>query len=105
MAISQSLPTPPEPKDVRNRIIDVSKILGPGDEIDWDSQAVWAFNALPKYLWENWGPQLKPMGFTWQRFLKLLKLHTNDMILWALREAMTWEDFVRGVIRTLERYR
>jgi len=103
-----SLPLPPEPEDVKAFIKEVrsrfSEAGASGDDIDWDSLAVWYLNKLPSYLWKYWKECLEKRGYSWQRFLKVIKLHTNDAIRWAINEGVAWEDFVRNVMATLERY-
>jgi len=99
------LPVPPEPVDVRDSIVNVRKVLGESGSMDFDSLAVWSFNKLPAYLWKHWGSKLKLKGFTWQKFLKCLKYRTEDMILWALKDSLSWEELVKRIIETLNRYK
>ena len=90
------LPVPPEPVNVRDPIVSVRQVLG--EEVsgmDLDSLAVWSFNKLPAYLWRRWGSKLKLEGFTWQKFLKCLKYRTEDMVLWALKGSLSWEELVK----------
>jgi len=42
-------------------------------------------------------------GITWQRFLRILRLRT-DVIDWALRDTLTWNEFVKRVERSIDRY-
>jgi len=44
-------------------------------------------------------------GYTWQKFLRVLKLHTNDIILWALESKISWKELVSRITDTLRRYR
>lgn len=101
------LPVPREPVElkelmraVRARISEENK----DNDIDYDSLAVWSFNKLPKYLWEQWKSDLKEKGITWQKFLRILKLHTIDMIEWALENSLSWEEFVRRIENTINKY-
>jgi len=77
---------------------------GSRSDIDYDSLAVWSFNRLPKYLWEQWKSDLKERGITWQKFLRILKLHTLDMIEWALRDSLTWPDLVKRIETSVINY-
>ena len=103
-----NLQTPPEPTDIKQFIKEVRSRASSGnvsgDDIDWDSLAVWYLNKLPSYLWRHWKGKLEKEGYTWQRFLKVVKLHTNDAIMWALTEKLSWEAFVQNIVLTLKRY-
>jgi hypothetical protein len=96
--------TPNEPKDIKDLIVAVRSRLGSGDSIDWDSLAVWSFNKLPKYLWSCWREELKGRGITWQKFLRILKLRTADMIEWGLRNSISWEELVKRLEATIDSY-
>jgi len=93
-----------EPLDIKEFIRRVRADLGGGNSIDRDALAVWTFNRLPKYLWDNWKAELKEMGIRWQLFLKVLKMHTDDFIKWALYDKMEWSEVVERVSSTLEQY-
>ena len=98
------LSIPKEPNDLKDLIKIIRSRLRSGDDIEYDSLAVWSFNRLPKYLWEHWKEELKRKGISWQKFLKILKFHTNDIISWALRDELNWRDLVLKVIHTLTYY-
>jgi len=70
-------------------------------QINWDSFIVWAGNKLPKYLWDTWKADLKPRGFTWQKFMRLMRYRTDISVLWY-KGALPWRDFVKGVIELIE---
>jgi broad specificity phosphatase PhoE len=95
---------PNEPKDIKDLIVTVRSRLRSGDSIDWDSLAVWSLNKLPKYLWSYWKEELKEKGITCQRFLRILKLRTADMIEWGLRNSISWEELVKRLEATVESY-
>ena len=99
-----SLSRLPEPTNIKELIKQIREGLGKGDNIDYDSQAVWSLNRLPKYLWNGWKDELQSMGVNWQSFLRILKLHTIDAIEWALRGTITWEEFLDRVSRSIEHY-
>lgn len=44
------------------------------------------------------------MGVNRQIFLRILKLRTIDAIEWALRGAITWEEFLNRISKSVERY-
>ena len=65
--------------------------------IDWDSFSVWAANKLPQYLWNEWKDELKPQGFTWQKFSRLLRMRTDKMVGW-LKGLNVWNDLANDII-------
>lgn len=99
------LSTPEEPKDVKEFIKAVRTWLGGGNpDVDYDSLSVWSFNRLPKYLWEFWEEDLKKRGITWQKFLRILSLHTIDIVEWALYDRLGWVELVKRIETTIETY-
>jgi len=94
----------PEPTDIKEFIRQVRKGLGEGDNVDYDSQAVWSLNKLSKYLWKGWREELRKNGISWQVFLRILKFHTIDAIEWAIRDTLTWKEFLDRVSKSIERY-
>ncbi len=105
--VVMGLNIPREPVEIKEFIRVVRIRLG-GDVniegIDYDSLAVWAFNRLPKYLWGEWRDELKQRGVTWQLFLRILRMHTLDMIEWALKGSMLWSELVRRIVKSIDRY-
>jgi len=93
-----------EPADLKAMIKRVRRALGEENYIDWDSLAVWSFNALPKYLWRLWKDDLTRKGISWQVFLKILRTHTADFIEWALRDYLSWDDLLKKVKKSLDSY-
>jgi len=98
------LSVPNEPIEIKELIQVVRARLGGDADLDWDSLAVWVFNRLPKYLWNEWGNELRQRGITWQRFLRILRMHTLDMVEWALKGSMPWPELVRRVEKSIDRY-
>ena len=98
------LPVPREPVEIKALIRSVRKKVGDVNDIDSDSLAVWSFNRLPKYLWECWKAELKSRGITWQKFLRILKLRTMDVIEWGLYDRLGWEELVKRIEHTIETY-
>lgn len=98
------LPIPKEPNDIKALIRSVRKRVDDIDDVDSDALAVWSFNRLPKYLWMQWRKELKSKGITWQKFLRIMKLHTIDMIEWALQDSLSWEDLVKKLEYSIEKY-
>ncbi|MFB6469926.1 MAG: hypothetical protein TU36_001630 [Vulcanisaeta sp. AZ3] len=87
-----SLPIPPEPGDIKDRIMKRrSACTGTG----CDSFAVWFGNELAKYLWAHWSKELSRVHINWQRFLVILGNHTQDIINWAIKGTLNWEDLVK----------
>ncbi len=95
------LKAPQEPVEVKREILEARARFGPGTAIDWDSLGVWFGNRIPSYLWKQWKGVLVEKGFTWQRFLRLMKYRTDDAFLWS-EGKMSWESFVGRVIESLE---
>jgi hypothetical protein len=98
------LPLPEEPKGIKELIKAVRARLGDRGSVDYDSLSVWAFNRLPKYLWGHWGDELKRRGITWQKFLKIMKLHTLDVVAWALHDELEWAELAKRIEHTIETY-
>ncbi|MFQ6075347.1 MAG: hypothetical protein ACE5Z5_04325 [Candidatus Bathyarchaeia archaeon] len=108
MSEKEEFTIPPEPKEIQKFILALRSDLGPSGGIDWDSLAVWAGNKIPQYLWNSeikpqylWKRELKKRGFTWQKFLRLMKYRTDDAILWTYGR-ISWNDFVKKVIESIE---
>src|SRR3989338_2533751 len=94
------LSIPKEPKDILERM----KIMRKGmsdSTIDWDSFAVWYMNQLPQYLWHEWKGELNDRGFTWQKFLKLLRMRTDTILGW-FKGIRKWEDTAKDIIDLIE---
>ncbi|RLG73191.1 MAG: hypothetical protein DRO11_00375 [Methanobacteriota archaeon] len=70
-------------------------------DIDWDNLALWYGNKIPKYFWDNWKTELKKRGFTWQKFLKLMRYRTTDAMMWVLGDKR-WKEFVKTVREDVE---
>lgn len=94
----------PEPIDIKEFIKQVRASFDEDENPEYDFQAVWSLNKLPKYLWNGWKQELRKMGVNWQTFLRILKLHTIDAIEWALRETMSWEEFLNRISESVEWY-
>ncbi|GAB6945098.1 hypothetical protein [Vulcanisaeta sp. JCM 14467] len=87
-----TLPIPPEPRDIKDRIIKRRSVCtGSG----CDSFSVWFGNEVARYLWDHWGRELTRIGINWQRFLSILSNHTQELIDWAIRNTLTWNDLMR----------
>lgn len=92
---------PKEPEHVKEWIESVDRGLSKTPGTKWESLGVWYGNQLPKYLWSEWKDILKPRGFTWQKFLKLLKHRTDAVLLWH-KGMYTWKQFVQETISLIE---
>ena len=90
-----NLSIPKEPTEIKKRI-KLFHLKSDSNSIDWDSFNVWFGNQLPKYLWKEWKDKLKHSGFTWQKFLKLLKYRTDAIILWS-QDKLKWENLVKEI--------
>ena len=61
---------------------------------DWDSFVLWYGNKLPKYLWGAWKKDVRPIGFTWQKFMRLLRLlryWTDIGVMWY-KGVLPWKE-------------
>lgn len=92
---------PKEPLEIKKQVLELRNRMGPGTEIDYNSLAVWYGNRVPQYLWSVWKSELTKKGFTWQKFLRLLKYRTDDAFLWVAGR-MPWKAFVKKVIESIE---
>ncbi len=93
------LQIPKEPKKIKTLIKSLKKkTSSDSTTIDFTSLNVWFGNQLPKYFWQEWKNKLKPAGFNWQKFLKILKNRTDQMVLWA-DDKILWREFVKEIIR------
>jgi len=90
-----NLSTPKEPIEIKEQIKAFHQKY-PGGSIDWASLNVWFGNQLPKYLWKEWKDKLKSSGFTWQKFLKLLKYRTDAIILWS-QDKLKWQNLIKEI--------
>lgn len=96
-----SLHTPKEPQHVKEWIKSLEEISPKTPGVRWDSLNVWYGNQLPKYLWDEWKNELKPRGFTWQKFLKLLCNRTDSILMWY-KGLHPWEQFIRDTVVLIE---
>jgi len=98
------LPIPPEPREIKEFIKKHRGKLGSEPDIDYDSLAVWYLNKLPSYLWKYWKSNLESLGYTWPKFIKVVKYATDDIIDWALYDNLEWNGLVKRLSKLLERY-
>ncbi|MCK4582545.1 hypothetical protein KAU18_04450 [Candidatus Bathyarchaeota archaeon] len=95
------LKIPEESKDIKKFILAVRLQFDESSSINWDSLAVWSGNRIPQYLWSQWKTDLTKRGFSWQKFLRLMKYRTDDAILWAY-DRISWPELVEKVIESIE---
>lgn len=98
-----ALQTPAEPIELKSRMLATKGTLAGGDAIDWDSYVVWAGsqNGPASYLWRAWKADLEPLGFSWQKFTKLLRYKTDRMVYWY-RGLITWQMLTKEVSQFIE---
>lgn len=93
-----TLQIPPEPGDIKDRIVKRRSVCtGPG----CDSFSVWFGNEVARYLWNHWNRELSRVGISWQRFLSILSKHTQELIDWAIRNTLAWDDLIKILINDL----
>jgi hypothetical protein len=90
-----------EPMTLKNALSALRLELEKKTSIDWDSTTVWAGNKLQQYIWENWKKDLMDQGFSWPKFLKLMRFNTDYAILW-LYDKVSWEDFLNKIKASIE---
>ncbi len=90
------LSIPSEPIELRTwmQSLKRNQLNSPG--INWDTYVIWAGNKLPKYLWDCWKGDLKPLGITWQKFMRILHHRTDLGVMWY-QGTLPWADFVQKV--------
>jgi hypothetical protein len=86
---------PPEPKEIRARIAELRSQLRAG----YYGVAIWAGN-VPGYLWSFWKDELKSRGYTWPKFMRLMK-DVDEITSWYVGK-LSWENFVKKVIVSIE---
>lgn len=96
-----NLHTPKEPQHVKDWIHSIEQMSSKDPAVKWEKLNVWYGLELPKYLWAEWKGELKPMGFTWQKFLRLLKHRTDAVLLWY-KGAYTWERFIEETVKLID---
>ncbi len=95
------LPTPKEPVEIKKWMEDVHATLYNAPGINWAPAVVWAGNKLPKYLWDHWKDELKANGFTWQKFMRLMRYRTDNVLLWY-GGALSWPKLVGTITEMAE---
>jgi len=98
--MKETLKIPEENIEIKKKISGFRNEFSTIEAIEYRSLAVWYGNLIPKYLWKNWKDELKKEGWTWQKFLKLLKYLTNYAINYV-EGGISWESFVKTVIASL----
>jgi hypothetical protein len=93
-----------EPVHIKNRIKQIGKVMCSSNDANCHKVIVWSNNELVKYLWDAWSEKLKVHGYSWQKFLKILKLMTGDIILWAIKDSITWDELLNRVASILKAY-
>ena len=88
---------PPEPTALRAWMQSLKRTAFNDTSINWDAYVVWAGNKLPKYLWDHWKDDLRPIGVTWQKFMRILRHRTDVGVMWY-QGTLPWADFIRKTI-------
>lgn len=96
-----NLHTPKEPQHVKDWIRSIEQMSSKTPGVKWENLNVWYGLEFPKYLWAEWKDELKPTGFTWQKFLRLLKHRTDAVLLWY-KGVYTWEQLVEKIAELIE---
>ena len=98
------LPRIGEPMHIKNRIKQMSEAVCFSNDADCHKVVVWSNNELAKYLWDAWSSELKEYGYSWQKFLKVLKLMTGDIVLWAVKDSIAWSELLNRITSILKVY-
>jgi|Deesub1362B_J571_1020462.scaffolds.fasta_scaffold00003_353 hypothetical protein len=100
--IHVDLPFPKEPHNIKDKIVkEIERFEKKGGDFKWNHLAIWCYKRIQSYLWNSWKEYLKPVGFNWQKFLKLMSYHKDDILWWA-KSTLLWDELVRKVINTLQ---
>jgi hypothetical protein len=96
----------PEPLDVKEIILRTRDIFRGilTDPFRINRLSAWSINVFPKYLWRYWGDELRRNRYTWQRFLKALRLRTYGIAEWTLGR-ISWSRLIGEIVKVLEEYR
>ncbi len=95
---------PPEPLEIKGKALEKAK-SGEWAMIRRDKVIkLWSLSAqaLPKYLWSHWNPELKARGLSWQLFLKAISACDYDVVKWVEGQ-LSWKELVSIVTRALEK--
>ncbi|GEM_PF-441694 len=95
------LAIPPEPTELRSWMQSLKKGQFDDPGINWDVYVVWSGNKLPKYLWDHWKGDLKPLGINWQKFMRILRHRTDVGVMWY-QGTLPWADFVQKVAELMK---
>ena len=92
---------PPEPSELRAWMQSLKRSQLKDSSANWDTYVIWAGNKLPKYLWDNWKCDLKPLGINWQKFMRILHHRTDVGVMWY-QETLPWSDFIQKIGELIE---
>lgn len=98
------LPTPREPEELKEYLKKQRDNMDVEDDVERDSLAVWYMNRFPSYLWSCWREPLTSWGYTWQRFVRVLRYATNDIVSWAIYDEIGWDELISRIVKLLKRY-
>ncbi|MDO8572921.1 MAG: hypothetical protein Q7S11_04110 [bacterium] len=92
---------PTEPKETKTWMLSLknNSFTNDGTKKD-DAYILWAGNKLPKYLWDHWKDDLKPLGINWQKFMRILHHRTDVGVMWY-QGTLPWADFVQKVVELM----
>ncbi len=104
--MGERLKIPAESEAVKNVVlflwVEVGKArLGDSIPADPERKDIWSGSTLPEYLWDIWKDELGKKGFTHQKFLRLMKYRTDDMLLWVY-DRIPWRELVDRIIESME---
>jgi hypothetical protein len=93
-----------EPMQIKSKIKQMSMVMCSSNDADCHKVVVRSNNELVKYLWDAWSEKLRMHEYSWQKFLKILKLMTGDIILWAIKDVITWNELLGRISSILKAY-
>lgn len=99
--MSLNLSQPSEPREIRDWMLSLEKKMSFENIVYKDTYIVWSGNKLPKYLWDYWKNDLKPLGLTWQKFMKILHHRTDIGVLWY-QGKLPWADFIKKISELMD---
>ena len=95
------LTIPPEPKEIKVFMEKIHKTIYNTPGINWPPAVIWVGNKLPKYFWDHWKTELKSAGFTWQKFMRLMRYRTDNALAWYW-STISWKAFAETVKELIE---
>lgn len=103
MGIELSLLDLEEPKELKQIIKELNTVLRIGKARE-KSKGLLVYNKLPQYIWSSWNKELRKLGIEWREFLSILSKNSGLIIEWAVKEEISWKEFLNELREILINY-